>query len=78
MLCSTQRIGIRFCLNDNGTLVDAKNSLILSANCRVCGNAVSRKETFQLFQHSDNQCDYLVLSEVCERLSKPDLRAKKD
>ncbi|OZT86547.1 hypothetical protein CIK04_01190 [Vibrio sp. 03_296] len=69
MLCSTQRMGIRFCLNDNGTLVDAKNSLILSANCRVCGNAVSRKETFQLFQHSDNQCDYLVLSEVCERLS---------
>ncbi|TLS80212.1 hypothetical protein [Photobacterium damselae] len=69
MLCSTQRMGIRFCLNDNGTLVDAKNSLTLSANCRVCGNAVSRKETFQLFQHSDNQCDHLVLSEVCERLS---------
>ncbi len=62
-------MGIRFCLNDNGTLVDAKNNLILSANCRVCGNIVSRKETFQLFQHLDNQCDYLVLSEVCELLS---------
>ena len=26
MLCSTQRMGIRFCLNDKGELIDSKES----------------------------------------------------
>lgn len=69
MLCSTQRMGIRFCLNEKGELIDSKESKDLTALCRVCGEPVKREEDFQLFQHIDNQCEHLVLSEVCERLT---------
>lgn len=69
MLYSTQRMGIRFCLNNNGILIDSKNNSDLSGHCRVCGNNVIREESFQLYQHSDKQCEHLVLSEICERLT---------
>ncbi|WP_373942819.1 hypothetical protein L0991_03495 [Vibrio chagasii] len=69
MLCSTQRMGIRFCLNEKGELIDSKESKDLTALCRVCGEPVKREEDFQLFQHIDKQCEHLVLSEVCERLT---------
>ncbi|EPM6339947.1 hypothetical protein ACTN1H_000128 [Vibrio parahaemolyticus] len=69
MLCSTQRMGIRFCLNDNGVLIDSKESNDLTGHCRVCSKSVQREKSFQLFQHSDKQCDHLVLSEICERLT---------
>lgn len=69
MLCSTQRMGIRFCLNDNGGLIDSKESNDLTGHCRVCGESVQREKSFQLFQHSDKQCEHLVLSEICERLT---------
>ncbi|MEZ8204616.1 hypothetical protein ACED47_11040 [Vibrio splendidus] len=68
MLSSTQRMGIRFCFNNNGVLIDSKESHNLAGRCRVCGKSVQRKKSFQLFQHSDKQCDHLVLSEICERL----------
>ncbi|MGR3989117.1 hypothetical protein [Vibrio harveyi] len=68
MLYSTQRMGIRFCLNEKGELIDSKESKDLTALCRVCGEPVKREEDFQLFQHIDKQCEHLVLSEVCERL----------
>lgn len=69
MLCSTQRMGIRFCLNNNGGLIDSKESNDLTGHCRVCGESVQREKSFQLFQHSDKQCEHLVLSEICERLT---------
>lgn len=69
MLCSTQRMGSRFCLNDKGVLIDSKDSKDLAALCRVCGKPVKRENDFQLFQHIDKQCEHLVLSEVCERLT---------
>ncbi|EJL6823897.1 hypothetical protein O1B78_001400 [Vibrio cholerae] len=69
MLCSTQRMGVRFCLNNNGVLIDSKESNDLTGHCRVCGKSVQREKSFQLFQHSDKQCDHLVLSEICERLT---------
>ncbi|MEZ8063303.1 MULTISPECIES: hypothetical protein [Vibrio] len=69
MLSSTQRMGIRFCLNNNGVLIDSKESNDLAGHCRVCGKSVQREKSFQLFQHSDKQCDHLVLSEICERLA---------
>ncbi|ELA8085027.1 TPA: hypothetical protein N2742_000123 [Vibrio parahaemolyticus] len=69
MLCSTQRMGIRFCLNDNGVLIDSKESNDLIGQCRVCSKIVQREKSFQLFQHSDKQCEHLVLSEICERLT---------
>ncbi len=69
MLCSTQRMGIRFCLDDSGGLIDSKESNDLTGHCRVCGKSVQREKSFQLFQHSDKQCEHLVLSEICERLT---------
>ncbi|WP_346338777.1 hypothetical protein [Vibrio parahaemolyticus] len=69
MLSSTQRMGIRFCLNENGVLIDSKESNDLTGHCRVCGKSVQREKSFQLFQHSAKQCDHLVLSEICERLT---------
>lgn len=60
---------IRFCLDDRGALIDSKKSDDLSGNCRVCTGKLFREKTTQLFQHSDKQCTYLVISEISERLS---------
>lgn len=50
-------------------MIDSKDNRALTAFCRVCGEPVKREEDFQLFQHIDKQCEHLVLSEICERLT---------
>ncbi|MDE1316047.1 hypothetical protein MEG05_18805 [Vibrio aestuarianus] len=69
MLYSTQRMGIRFCLDERGDQIDSKIDKDLTGLCRVCGQKIVRDEPFQLFQHTEQQCDHLVLSEVSERIA---------
>ncbi|PSW06734.1 hypothetical protein [Photobacterium lipolyticum] len=69
MLSSSQRIGLRFCIDSDGRLIDSRTSEELNAMCRTCGTPVMRHSPNQFFQHADKQCEGSLFSELLERLS---------
>ncbi|MEZ8095515.1 hypothetical protein ACED51_15575 [Photobacterium swingsii] len=68
MLSSSHRIGLRFCIDSDGRLIDSRTSEELNAMCRTCGTPVMRHSPNQFFQHADKQCEGALFSELLERL----------
>lgn len=68
MLSSSHRIGLRFCIDSDGRLIDSRTSEELNAMCRTCGTPVMRHSPNQFFQHADKQCEGALSSELLERL----------
>jgi len=69
MIASSDRLGLKFCQREDGSLVNSIICNDLKAICRTCNSPIIRSTSNQLFQHVEKQCEGALFSELLERFS---------